>query len=52
MLASVGLLLEGVAIIAGIDRILDMARTALNVAGDCAVSCVIARSEGELDEDL
>ena len=50
VLASVGLPLEGVAIIAGIDRILDMARTALNVAGDCAVSCVIARSEGELDE--
>ncbi len=50
VLASVGLPLEGVAIIAGIDRILDMARTALNVAGDCAVSCLVARSEGELDQ--
>lgn len=50
VLASVGLPLEGIAIIAGIDRILDMARTALNVAGDCAVSCLIARSEGELDQ--
>ncbi|MDO4681290.1 MAG: dicarboxylate/amino acid:cation symporter [Lautropia sp.] len=50
VLASVGLPLEGVAIIAGIDRILDMARTALNVAGDCAVSVVVARSEGELDQ--
>jgi Na+/H+-dicarboxylate symporter len=50
VLASVGLPLEGIAIIAGIDRILDMARTALNVAGDCAVSCVIAKSEGELDQ--
>lgn len=50
VLASVGLPLEGVAIIAGIDRILDMARTATNVAGDCAVSCVIARSEGELNQ--
>lgn len=50
VLVSVGLPLEGIAIIAGIDRILDMARTALNVAGDCAVSCVIAKSEGELDQ--
>ncbi len=50
VLASVGLPLEGIAIIAGIDRILDMARTALNVAGDCAVGCVIAKSEGELDQ--
>ena len=50
VLASVGLLLEGVAIIAGIDRILGHGPHALNVAGDCAVSCVIARSEGELDE--
>lgn len=49
VLTSVGLPLEGVAIIAGIDRILDMARTALNVAGDCAVSCTVAQSEGALD---
>lgn len=50
VLTSVGLPLEGVAIIAGIDRILDMARTSLNVAGDCAVTCVVARSEGELNQ--
>lgn len=49
VLVSVGLPLEGVAIIAGVDRILDMARTALNVTGDCAVACAVARSEGELD---
>ncbi|WP_119157929.1 cation:dicarboxylate symporter family transporter [Caldimonas tepidiphila] len=52
VLASVGLPLEGIAIIAGIDRILDMARTALNVAGDCAVACVVAHSEGELDQTV
>lgn len=52
VLTSVGLPLEGVAIIAGIDRILDMARTAVNVAGDTAVACVIARSEGELDQSV
>lgn len=50
VLSSVGLPLEGIAIIAGIDRILDMARTALNVTGDCAVTTVVARSEGELDQ--
>jgi len=49
VLTSVGLPLEGVAIIAGIDRILDMARTALNVTGDSAVNVVVAKSEGELD---
>ncbi|WP_240548735.1 dicarboxylate/amino acid:cation symporter [Cobetia sp. 4B] len=52
VLTSVGLPLEGVAIIAGIDRVLDMARTGLNVAGDCAVSCLVAKSEGELDEEV
>jgi Na+/H+-dicarboxylate symporter len=52
VLASVGLPLEGIAIIAGIDRILDMARTALNVAGDTAVSVTVARSEGQLDRDV
>lgn len=52
VLTSVGLPLEGVAIIAGIDRVLDMARTGLNVAGDCAVSCIVAKSEGELNEDI
>lgn len=52
VLTSVGLPLEGVAIIAGIDRILDMARTALNVAGDCAVSCTVAQSEDALDRGV
>ncbi len=35
-LGSVGIPLEGLAFIAGVDRILDMARTALNVVGECA----------------
>lgn len=52
VLTSVGLPIEGVAIIAGIDRILDMARTALNVTGDCAVNVVVAKSEGQLDKDV
>ena len=52
VLTSVGLPLEGVAIIAGIDRILDMARTTLNVTGDGMVSVVVAKSEGELNEEM
>ena len=48
-LTAVGLPLEGVALIAGIDRILDMARTTVNVSGDILVSVLIARSERELD---
>ena len=49
---SVGLPLEGLAVIAGIDRILDMARTTVNVTGDLMVSIIVAKSEGELDEDI
>jgi Na+/H+-dicarboxylate symporter len=49
VLSSVGLPLEGVALIAGIDRILDMGRTSLNVTGDIMSSVLIAKSENELD---
>jgi len=52
VLTSVGLPLEGVAIIAGIDRLLDMARTSLNVIGDSMVATFVAKSEGELDLDV
>ncbi|WP_429082018.1 dicarboxylate/amino acid:cation symporter [Aeromonas bivalvium] len=48
-LTAVGLPLEGVALIAGIDRILDMARTTVNVSGDLLVSVLIGRREGGLD---
>ena len=52
VLTSVGLPLEGIALVAGIDRILDMARTTINVTGDSMVSVLMAKSEGELDEDI
>ncbi|MCQ2380907.1 MAG: dicarboxylate/amino acid:cation symporter [Acidaminococcaceae bacterium] len=45
--SAMGLPLEGVALIAGIDRIMDMGHTALNVTGDMVVCGVIAKSEGE-----
>lgn len=48
VLQSVGLPLEGVALIAGIDRILDMARTSVNVIGDLSASVVVGATEGEL----
>jgi len=48
--ASVGLPLEGIALIIGIDRLLDMCRTAVNVTGDAVCSCVVARFEGVLGE--
>lgn len=49
VLASVGLPIEGMALIAGIERILDMGRTTVNVAGNLSASVVIAGSEKELD---
>lgn len=50
ILRQVGLPVEGITLIIGIDRLLDMVRTAVNVTGDCAVSCIVAKSEGEWDE--
>jgi len=48
VLEVVGLPLEGILLVAGIDRILDMIRTCMNVTGDAAGAVVIAASEGEL----
>jgi len=50
VLSSVNLPMEGIAIIAGIDRILDMIRTSLNVTGDGMVAVLVSKSEKELDE--
>ncbi|MBQ6774898.1 MAG: dicarboxylate/amino acid:cation symporter [Synergistaceae bacterium] len=47
VLTSVGLPIEGIALVAGIDVILDAARTCLNVVGDTAVCAVVASTEGE-----
>ena len=47
---SVGLPLEGIALVAGVDRILDMARTSLNVFGDATTALIVSKMEGELGE--
>ena len=50
--AQVGLPVEGIGLIIGVDRLMDMIRTAVNVSGDGVVSCVVARSENKLDQNV
>jgi Na+/H+-dicarboxylate symporter len=45
---QVGLPVEGIALIMGIDRLLDMVRTAVNVTGDAVVTLIVAKSENSL----
>jgi Na+/H+-dicarboxylate symporter len=52
VLAQVGLPIEGIGLIIGIDRLLDMLRTVVNVGGDLVCTCVVARSEGAIDLDV
>lgn len=49
VLAQVGLPVEGIALILGVDRLLDMMRTAVNVAGDSTVALTVAQTEGQID---
>jgi len=48
VLEAVGIPLGGIAVILGVDRILDMCRTSCNVTGDCMVATVVAHTEGAL----
>lgn len=50
VLTAVGIPLEGLAIMVGIDRLREMMATFLNILGDSAVAVYIAKKEGELDE--
>jgi len=52
VLKQAGLPVEGIGLIIGIDRLLDMVRTAVNVTGDATVSVLVASSEGQLDEGV
>jgi Na+/H+-dicarboxylate symporter len=50
--AQVGLPVAGIGLILGVDRLLDMLRTAVNVSGDAVVSVIVAKSEGKLDQEI
>jgi Na+/H+-dicarboxylate symporter len=52
VLQQVGLPVEGIALIIGVDRLLDMLRTAVNVTGDATVSLIVARSEDKFDQEV
>lgn len=52
VLQQVNLPVEGIALIIGVDRLLDMTRTAVNITGDCMVSCIVAKSENALDKEV
>lgn len=49
---QVGLPLEGIALILGIDRIIDMLRTVVNITGDLVVTTIVSKSEGLFDSDV
>jgi Na+/H+-dicarboxylate symporter len=51
VLSAVNLPTEGVAIIAGIDRILDMLRTTINITGDATITLIVDNSEGTFDKE-
>src|SRR5262249_15933472 len=50
-LAQFGLPLEGIAVILGVDELMDMARTATNVIGNCLATAVVARWEGQFNDE-
>jgi Na+/H+-dicarboxylate symporter len=52
VLKQAGLPTEGVALVIGIDRFLDMLRTSINVAGNAMIACLIGKSEKELDQKV
>ena len=49
---QVGLPIEGIGLILGVDRLMDMIRTAVNISGDAVVTTIVAKSEGKLDESI
>lgn len=49
VLASIGLPIDGIPLIMGIDRFLDMFRTVINVTGDCAVTVIVDKTDNTLD---
>ena len=52
VLSSVGIPMEGIAMLLGVDRVLDMFRTTVNITGDSAITLIVDASEGQLDREL
>ena len=52
ILEQIGIPVEGIALLLGIDRLLDMMRTSINVSGDVCITCVVAKSEELIDDDV
>lgn len=52
VLHSVGLPIEGIGLLLGVDRVLDMLRTTINITGDCAITMIVDRTEKTLNEDV
>ncbi|WP_395377836.1 dicarboxylate/amino acid:cation symporter [Marinicella sp. W31] len=52
VLVQMGLPTDALVIILSIDRLLDMTRTAVNITGDCAVTCIVAKSQGRMSQAI
>lgn len=50
--AQVGLPIEGIGLVLGVDRLMDMIRTAVNISGDAVVSTIVAKSEDKIDMSI
>lgn len=49
ILSEIGIPLEGITLLLGVDRLLDMMRTSVNVSGDTCITCIVANSESLID---
>ena len=49
---QIGIPLEGITLLLGVDRLLDMIRTSVNVSGDLCISCIVASSENKIDSGV
>ena len=52
ILQQFNLPLEAIGIILAVDRVLDMIRTSVNVTGDAAIACIVAKTENQFNENI
>ncbi|MBM3589869.1 MAG: dicarboxylate/amino acid:cation symporter [Alphaproteobacteria bacterium] len=52
VLSSIGIPVEGIVVILGVDRVLDMVRTTINITGDSAITLIVDKTEGGLNEKI